>query len=51
MNMKKLRLYAAGVVAFLIGMPLTERAFAGTSGVIDASVDLAGAIMNSAGRS
>ena len=51
MNTSKLRLYVAGVVAFLIGMPLTERAFGSTGDIISSSVDLAGAIMNSAGRS
>ncbi len=28
MSIKKLRFYAAGLVAFLIGMPLTSRVFA-----------------------
>ncbi len=28
MSMKKLRLYAAGLMAFLLGMPLTAKLFA-----------------------
>ena len=51
MNMKKLRLYTAGLVAFLIGIPLTEQAFGQTGDIISASFDLFGAIANSAGRS
>ncbi len=49
--MTKLRLYLAGVVAFLIGMPLTERALGQTGQIIDASIDLAAAIVDSAGDS
>ena len=39
----KLRLYVAGLVAFLLGMPLTEKAF-GAGDIVWASVDLAWAI-------
>jgi len=49
---RKMRVYAAAAVAFLIGMPLTEQAFAASVGnIISASVGLAGAIVDSAGRS
>jgi hypothetical protein len=48
MKLHKIRLYVAGLFAFLIGVPLTERAFAGTGDIIDASVGLAGAIVDSA---
>lgn len=58
--MNRLRLYAAGVVAFLLGMPLTARVFAeGTTqvarssifgdvgSITSASVGLAAAIIDS----
>lgn len=51
MNLKKLRLYAAGLLAFLVGMPLTEQALAQTGDIISASLDLAGAIGSSVGKS
>jgi len=51
MSLRKLRLYAAGVVAFLIGMPLTEQAVAGTGDVIWAGINLAAAVADSVGRS
>jgi hypothetical protein len=51
MNTRKMRLYIAGLLAFLIGMPLTEQAFAQTGDIINASLGLAGAIVDSAGRS
>lgn len=51
MKLKKLRLYVAGLVAFVAGMPLTEKAFADTGDVVDASLGLASAIIDSAGRS
>ena len=51
MSMKKLRLYAAGLVAFLIGIPLTEQAFGQVGNIVTASFDLFGAITKSAGRS
>ena len=51
MKISKLRFYVAGVVAFLIGVPLTERAFGQTGDIISASLDLAGAIASSAGQS
>jgi hypothetical protein len=44
----KLRVYAAGLLAFLIGVPLTEKAFGQIGDVIVSSIDLAGAIANSA---
>jgi hypothetical protein len=51
MRISKLRFYFGGLVAFLIGVPLTERALAGTGDVIAASFDLFGAISDSAGKS
>jgi hypothetical protein len=51
MNMRKSRLYLAGLVAFLIGIPLTEQAFAQGADVITSSIQLAAAIANSAGAS
>lgn len=52
MRISKLRYYAAGLVAFLIGMPLTEKAFAQTAGdIVAASLSLADAIGASAGAS
>ncbi len=53
MRLRKLHLYLAGLVAFLIGMPLSGKAF-GQDGrqLVEASVDLASAIVNlSDGRS
>jgi hypothetical protein len=47
----KLRLYAAGLIAFLVGMPLTEKALAQAGDIIDASIDLTAAIIRSAERS
>jgi hypothetical protein len=51
LNLKKLRLYAAGLLAFLVGVPLTEQAFAQVGDIVQSSFDLAGAIAASAGRS
>lgn len=51
MRLKKLRLYLAGLVAFLLGVPLTERALGGTGDIIDASLDLAAAITDTARNS
>ncbi len=51
MNLKKWRLYAAGLLAFLVGVPLTEPASAQVGDIVSASFDLAAAIANSAGRS
>ncbi len=51
MNLKRWRLYAAGLLAFLVGVPLTEQALAQTGDIVSASLDLAAAIVQSAGRS
>ena len=51
MNVRKMRFYLAGLFAFLIGMPLTEKAFAQTGDIIFSSLSLAAAIANSAGAS
>ncbi len=48
----KLRFYAAGLLAFLIGVPLTERAFAqDVGGIISSSIGLASSIADSASAS
>lgn len=46
MSLKKMRFYLAGAIAFLLGMPLTEKVFAGTSDIIDSSLDLGFSIAN-----
>jgi hypothetical protein len=51
MNPRKMRLYAAGLIAFLLGMPLTEQAFAQSADIVGAAINLAGAVIDSAGRS
>lgn len=51
MSIRKMRLCLAGLVAFLLGMPLTEQAFAQGQDIISASFGLAGAIADSAGKS
>jgi hypothetical protein len=51
MKIRKTRFYLAGLVAFLIGVPLTEQAFGQTGDIISASIQLAAAIANSAGAS
>ena len=47
----KMRLYLAGLVAFLIGMPLTQQAFAQSQDILSASLGLAGSITDSVGQS
>ncbi len=51
MNMRKVHFYLAGLVAFLIGMPLTEKAFGQSEDILNASLGLAGSVANSAGQS
>lgn len=51
MRLRKVRLYAAGLIAFLIGMPLTEQAYAQTGDIIWAGINLAAAVADSAGQS
>lgn len=48
---QRFRLLTAGVAAFLLGVPLAERASGQTLDVIFSSLNLAGAIADSAGRS
>ncbi len=48
----KFRFYAAGLLAFLIGVPLTEQAVAqDVGGIISSAIGLAGSIASSAGAS
>ncbi len=49
--MRKTRFYLAGLVAFLLGMPLTEKAFAQGEDIVTSAIDLGLAIANSAGGS
>jgi hypothetical protein len=44
-----MRIYTAGLLAFLLGVPLTERAFAQGWDILNSSLGLAGAISNAAG--
>ena len=44
MKLNKLRLYAAGLLAVLVGIPLTKEAFGQTGDIISASFGLADAI-------
>ena len=48
---RKLRLFVAGLVAGLMGMPLAGSAEASTWGIIDSSLDLGFSIASLAGRS
>ncbi len=48
MRFTKLRVYVAGLLAFLIGVPLTERAFGQVEDIIISSITLAEAIAASA---
>jgi hypothetical protein len=49
--MRKTHLYLAGLFAFLLGMPLTEKAFAQGTDIVTSAIDLGLAIANSAGQS
>ena len=44
-----MRLYAAGLLAALLGIPLTEKAFGQVGNIVGASFDLAGAIASLSG--
>jgi len=44
MGFDKPRLYMAGLIAFLLGVPLTEKAFGRTEDIVWTAFDLAGAI-------
>jgi len=48
MRKSKLRFYAAAFAAFLIGVPLTEKALADSGDIAGAALNLALAIANSA---
>jgi hypothetical protein len=48
---QRLRLYAAGLLAVLLGVPLTEQAFAQTSDIAGAAIDLGTAISRVSGGS
>ena len=47
----RLRWYTAGLLAFLIGVPLTEKAFAQAGDIVANAIGLGFAIADSAGRS
>ncbi len=48
---KRIRLYIAGLTAMLLGMPLSEKALAGTGDIIWSSIDLTGGIIKAASNS
>jgi hypothetical protein len=48
-KLNKLRLYAAGLLAVLLGIPLTEKAFGQTGDIVSASFGLADAISRISG--
>ncbi|HSW46076.1 MAG TPA: hypothetical protein VLM89_10950 [Phycisphaerae bacterium] len=48
---RKLRLWVAGLTAMLLGMPLSEKALAGTGDIVWSSIDLFGAIIDVASNS
>ena len=47
----KLRLYVAVLVAVLLGMPLSEKALAGTEGIVFSAINLAAGIADAASHS
>ena len=51
MRITRIRLWTAGLVAFLLGFPMTERALAQSSDFIESSIGLGLAIADSAGDS
>lgn len=51
MRISRTRLWAAGLVAFLLGFPFTEKVFAGAGDIVQSSLDLGLAIADSAGGS
>ena len=50
MRITRIRLWAAGLVAFLLGFPMTEKVIAGTSDIFESSIGLGLAIADSAGN-
>ena len=52
MKLNRLQVYLAGAIAFLLGIPLTQKVYAqGGFEIFFESLDLAGAIADSAGDS
>lgn len=51
MRFGRMRLLAAGLVAFLVGFPLSEKALAGATDIFGSSLDLGLAIADSANGS
>ncbi|MGD9715067.1 MAG: hypothetical protein AB7N71_05580 [Phycisphaerae bacterium] len=51
MQFGRLRLWVAGLVAFIVGVPLSERAFAQTFDIIRSAFSLGLSIADSAGDS
>jgi len=51
MRFNRVRLWAAGLVAFLMGFPFSEKALAQTTDIIESSIALGLAIADSAGGS
>lgn len=51
MRLSRVRFWAAGLVAFLLGFPFSEKVFARTSDLIGSSIDLGLSIADSAGGS
>ena len=51
MRLKRLRWYTAGLVAFVMGVPLAERAEAASGGIVWAAIDLALSIADLSGDS
>lgn len=49
--MKRIRIYAAGLLAVLLGVPLTEQAYAQSGDVFGAAFDLANTIARASGGS
>ncbi len=49
--MKRTWLYVAGVVAALLGMPLSEKALAGSDDIVWSSIDLIAGITRAASNS
>jgi len=51
MRLSRIRLWIAGLVAFLMGFPLSERVLADSYDIFTSSLDLGLAIADSAGQS
>ena len=46
----RLNTWLAALAACLLGIPLADKAFAGTSGIVGSSIDLTGAIIEAAAK-